>query len=65
VADQSPDQAGRTPGADRAGDSFFARRGWMVAVFIGLTAIGTYVAGIVGLLIMAAIGAVFLLVASR
>ncbi|MFA9431934.1 hypothetical protein [Egicoccus sp. AB-alg2] len=53
------------PGAERANDPVFARRGWVWGVVIGLTVVGIYLGGVVGLLIAAVVAAVFFFVASR
>ncbi|MFA9444652.1 hypothetical protein [Egicoccus sp. AB-alg6-2] len=53
------------PGADRENEPAFARRGWIIAVAVGLTVVGTWLAGVVGLLLAVVVAGVFLLVASR
>ncbi|GGI08082.1 hypothetical protein [Egicoccus halophilus] len=60
-----PSPQPQRPGAERTGDSWFARRSWVFGVAIGLTVIGTWIAGIVGLLISLVIAGIFLVIATR
>jgi hypothetical protein len=63
VSDQEPRP--EPAGAERADNPWFARRAWVLGVVITLAVLGTYLAGIVGLLVAALLGGLFLLVAKR